>query len=250
MSLEAGRYTDRRKAYEFLKEYNIKLAMDGLFAEILPSRGQLFDYESVYMGTSAQIDSKSLSQFTLEMKTRGFQPITTANMLGLSSLDVFQNFFFHHPVFGLFNKESDTARKAGCEFCFLTITSSKRPRNENIPINLSGNFSYELSCMFPKEISNSNCPKVVKNVKETLKRKAIILGDTPMQYPNTPTCDKNDSFKSRYFSLENYTKLLKTKKFWDPSNRFNHCQSIGNDNENCCPLSKKSDSNKIKTSIP
>ena len=105
--------------------------------------------------------------------------------------------FFYHLVFGLFNKESETARKAGCEFCFLTIWSTKRPRNKNIPINFSGNFNYELSCMFPKESSNSNCPKVVKYVKETLKRKAIRLGDTHMQYPNIPLCDKNDSFKSR-----------------------------------------------------
>ena len=75
MSLEAGRYTDRRKAYEFLKEYNIKLAMDGLFAEILPSRGQLFDYESVYMGSSVQIGSKILSQskvWGIKHKTRSF----------------------------------------------------------------------------------------------------------------------------------------------------------------------------------
>ena len=237
MSPQAGRFTNRRKAYDFLKEYDIKLAMDGLFAEIIPNHGQIGDYENLYMSSSAhQLVSSSVSEYTLEFKSRGFQPIATANMLGLSSLDIFQNFFFYHPVFGLFKKESDSARKAGCEFCFLAIVSSKRPANPKIPLNFSGKFQFELSCMFPKEMANSNCPKVLKNVKETLKRKAIILGDKPMQYPNTPSCDKNDSFKGRYFSLENYEKLLKTKKFWDPSNKFNHCQSIGNNDENCCPV--------------
>ena len=125
MSLEAGRYTDRRKAYEFLKEYNIKLAMDGLFAEILPNTGQIFDYESVYMSSSAQIGSKSLSQFTLEMKARGFQPITTANMLGLSSLDVFQNFFFHHPVLDYLTKNQTLQEKRDVNFVFSLLRQQK-----------------------------------------------------------------------------------------------------------------------------
>ena len=222
---------------DLFKEYGIKLAMDGLFAEIIPNHGQIGDYENLYMSSSAhQLVSSSVSEYTLEFKARGFQPIATANMLGLSTLDIFENFIFHHPVFGLFKKESYTARKAGCEFCFLAIVSSKRPATTKIPIILSGSFQFELSCLFPKEITNSKCPHVLKNIKETLKRKAIILGNKPMQYPNTPSCDAKDSFKSRYFSLENYEKLLRTKTFWDPNNKFNHCQSIGNDNENCCPI--------------
>ena len=230
MSSEAGRFTNRRQAYNFLKEYGINLALDGLFSEIIPNDAQIGDYERLYMS-----DSRDLSKTGLEFKARGFQPITTANMLGLSTLDIFQKFLFHHPVFGLFNKESKNARKSGCEFCFLVIVSSRRSASTKIPIRLSGNFQFELSCMYPKERA-SNCPKVLKNVKETLRQKAVILGDKPMQYLNTPSCDYQQSFKNRYFSPGSYERLLKTKMHYDPGNKFNHCQSIGNDNENCCPV--------------
>ena len=45
----------------------------------------------------------------------------------------------------------------------------------------------------------------------------------------------NFSFPYRYFSPGIYEQLLATKKFWDPRNKFNYCQSIGNDEKDCCP---------------
>ena len=44
-------------------------------------------------------------------------------------------------------------------------------------------------------------------------------------------------FQFRYFSPGIYEELLRTKRQWDPENKFNHCQSIGNNDENCCPTS-------------
>ena len=90
--------------------------------------------------------------------------------------------------------------------------------------------------MFPPNVG-SKCPKVLKNIKEQWRRKSIQIGDRPTQYYNIPSCDKDKTLRSgeRYFNPDVYEELLKTKHQWDPENKFNHCQSIGNDNENCCP---------------
>merc|ERR1711971_64147 len=48
-SPNAGRYTKRHDAMEFLKEYGVKLAKDDLFANILPNMLELTDYEEQYM---------------------------------------------------------------------------------------------------------------------------------------------------------------------------------------------------------
>ena len=42
-------------------------------------------------------------------------------------------------------------------------------------------------------------------------------------------------FHYRYYNPGVYEKLLYTKRIWDPYNKFNHCQSIGNEDESCCP---------------
>ena len=38
----------------------------------------------------------------------------------------------------------------------------------------------------------------------------------------------------RYFG-DNYEWMVKLKRDWDPKNVFNHCQSIGSNEEHCCP---------------
>ena len=40
----------------------------------------------------------------------------------------------------------------------------------------------------------------------------------------------------RYFTAGVYDKLLKAKMTWDPKNIFNHCQSVGNEDQDCCPM--------------
>ena len=86
-SLNAGKYTDRHEAMEFLKEFGVKLAKDDIFANILPNMLELTDYEEQYMSRE-------------EIKKRGFQGVASANLMGLSSQHILDDFIFNHPVFG------------------------------------------------------------------------------------------------------------------------------------------------------
>ncbi len=72
---------------EFLKEFGIKLAKDGVLAHALPNMLNLLDYESQYMTTE-------------EIRARGFQGVASANLLNLSSQHLLDDFIFNHPVFG------------------------------------------------------------------------------------------------------------------------------------------------------
>ena len=79
----AGRHTDKSEAVAFVKEYGLKVAEN-----FVPNPGALFsDYESMYMSKN-------------EMKKRGFQGVISATLMGLSSLHIFDNFLFDHPIFG------------------------------------------------------------------------------------------------------------------------------------------------------
>ena len=221
MSPKAGRITNRRKAYNFLKEYGIKIALDGLFAEILPNSAALDDYEGMYLSKDT-------------VSKRGFLSVATANMVNFSTLKIFNKFIFNHPVLGLLNKDSKIAQKSGCEFCFMVIVSTRRNTSEEIPLKFTKGYQLELTCLYPKNVP-SKCPKILKNLKENFWTSSIRQGDVPRQYLNTPSCDKFSSYKEKYFANGAYEKLLNTKLFWDPGNVFNHCQSIGNENEDCCP---------------
>jgi hypothetical protein len=183
-SPDAGRHTNRHDAMEFLKDFGIRLAKDDIFANVLPNMLDLTDYESQYMSPE-------------EYRERGFQGVASANMMGLSSQHVLDDFVFNHPVFGLKNKDSKLARAAGCEFCYLIVPSSSRSANRPIlPLTATGKFQIELTCMFPPNVG-SRCPSVLKHIKEGFRRKAISLGDSPTQYANTPSCDLKGPFGSR-----------------------------------------------------
>jgi len=184
-SPNAGRYTNRRKARKFLKEYGIKLAKDRIFANVLPNMLQLTDYEEQYMTPA-------------EIKKRGFQGIVSANLMGLSSQHILDDFIFNHTVFGLKNKESEFAKQAGCEFCYLVVPSSSRsPKNPIFKLTKTGKYQMDLTCMYPPNVG-SRCPTVLKNIKEKFRRKAIKLGDSLTQYANTPSCDIKTKFQNRY----------------------------------------------------
>ena len=79
----------------------------------------------------------------------------------------------------------------------LAHSSTKHYENQIFPLTFTGSFQFELTCMF-KPDSGSKCPKVLKNIKEQWRTKAINLGDRPTQYANTPSCDKKTSFGERY----------------------------------------------------
>ena len=86
---EAGRYTGRYEALAFLEEFGIKVAMTGIFANFIPNDVlDVHDYESLCMSDE-------------EIATGGFQGIATANLMGLSSQSIMNDFIFAHPLFGM-----------------------------------------------------------------------------------------------------------------------------------------------------
>ena len=110
----AGRYTDRHKAMKFLEEFGIKLAKDGIFANVLPNMLSLDDYESQYMSKK-------------EFQKRGYQGVASANLMGLSSKAILDEFVFTHPVFGescLYEYVKDVCLHTGCFIQKLLKTNS------------------------------------------------------------------------------------------------------------------------------
>ena len=102
------------------------------------------------------------------------------------------------PDLGLKNKESEFAKQAGCEFCYLVVPSSSRsPKNPIFKLTKTGKYQMDLTCMYPPNVG-SRCPTVLKNIKEKFRRKAIKLGDSLTQYANTPSCDIKTKFQNRY----------------------------------------------------
>ena len=62
------------------------------------------------------------------------------------------------------------------------MVSSNRPPNQSIlPLTYVGTYQVELTCTYPPNVG-SKCPKVLKNLKETWRRKAIELGDSDAMY--------------------------------------------------------------------
>lgn len=177
-----NRHTNRHDAMEFLKSYGIKLAKDDIFANILPTMFDLTDYESQYMTQE-------------QYRKRGYQGVASANLMGLTSQHLLDDFLFNHPVFGLKNKNSYVAKKSGCEFCYLIVPSTMRRDGIDPPIlslTRTGSFQVELTCSYPPNV-NSRCPQVLHNAKEQFYRNAIKQGDKPTQYYNTPSCDKDQT---------------------------------------------------------
>ena len=74
-------------------------------------------------------------------------------------------------------------------------------------------------------------------VKAKLNAAADIGGSEVHQISNSPTCGtkeaKDKRFQDRYFG-NNYPRLLKIKRYWDPENIINHCHSVGSTEQECC----------------
>lgn len=131
-----------------------------------------------------------------------------------------------------FNKNKPAVKKAGCEYCYLVVPSTKKAKF--LPLTDVGKFQIELTCTYPPN-ANVACPKILRDIKEEMVRRAVKYGDTPTQYLNTPTCDYRGDFGNRYWGLSSYPKLLESKSYWDPDNVFHFCQSVGSNDESCCP---------------
>ena len=62
------------------------------------------------------------------------------------------------PDLGLKNKESEFAKQAGCEFCYLVVPSSSRsPKNPIFKLTKTGKYQMDLTCMYPPNVG-SRCP--------------------------------------------------------------------------------------------
>ena len=83
-----GPHTSKSDAYAFLESYGLRLAKsDGPVSAFIPNMFSLHDYERVYFSKE-------------EQRERGYQAVVSANIMGLSSLRLLDNFMFNHPVFG------------------------------------------------------------------------------------------------------------------------------------------------------
>ena len=111
--------------------------------------------------------------------------------------------------------------------------------NSNAPISFPANhgtYQFELSCMYEPHVK-SQCQRNLSKLKSRFFREAKRNGEILKQYYNTPSCDKHQQFQSKYFDHAVYKRLLKTKKYWDSTNIFNHCFSVGSTKQDCCPKS-------------
>ena len=230
--------TDKNRAFRFLKYYKMKLVFEGKISDALQTpAGNIENYDAIYRTSE-------------EIKRFGARPAISANFFNLTNLSSMSKLLLHHPLFGLKNMDSRLSAKSECEFCWMAIVAinTKKIAELSTPIFSStsftssddvlavdlGNFQVEMTCHYKPGI-NSKCPRTVRRAKTLMRNMALRNGEKLTQYWNTPSCDESKDFKTRYWSSKNYEMLLKAKKAWDPENVFNHCQSIGSDNENCCP---------------
>ena len=230
--------TNKEAAYGFLKEYKFKIALNGKISEFIQDHsGNVENYQTAYH-TSDQVQDV------------GARPVVTANFWNLTSILALSSMFMNHPLFGLNNIDSRKAAASECEFCVFSLAginsdqinklstpiwspTSFTTANDVIAVD-RGNIQADFFCTYKPNI-NSKCPKIVKRTKTLMVREALRHGEKLTQYLNTPSCDSTIPFNRRYWSEENYDMLLKAKKIWDPHNVFNHCQSVGSKDTNCCP---------------
>lgn len=109
-----------------------------------------------------------------------------------------------------------------------TSVAMASPISTNTELDRKHLLDTNIVCMFTKE--NADCPNLIKRVKTTIERN--LKGKSYSKYANFPSCSESD-WATRYW--RNYTQLLDIKSTWDPSNTFNHCQSVGSTDNSCCP---------------
>ena len=230
--------TNKDAAYAFLKYYKMKLAVSGKITDSFQvPTGNVHNYQSGYQ-TMDEIN---------RMKPR---PFVSASLMNLTNILSLSKLFMKHPLFGLSNMGSRKAAESECEFCVFAFgavnsdqinelstpiwsKSSFTTAEDVRPVDV-GNIQADLTCTYKPKI-NSRCHKVVERAKTLMQNEALRHGEKLTQYVNTPSCDSTKPYTQRYWNPENYEMLLKAKKYWDPDDVFNYCQSIGSEDRNCCP---------------
>ncbi len=229
-----GRKGNVQNALNFLKYHGLKLGMDD--AGLMETLG--LDEFDVTIGHQ---ESTYLS--AEDIRRYGPQGSASANLLGIHSARPLEKVFFKHPIFGRGNKQRSrevAKAKTGCDFClwFIFMGNPKVPLN---PVDVPGfgRVVSELTCTYdPRDPwASKSCPRFMSSLKHTFTRDSIEAGEVPYQYLNTPSCDNfGRNYTDRYWG-PNYDRLLRIKRYWDPDNVFDHCQSVGSTmGDDCCAI--------------
>lgn len=131
-----------------------------------------------------------------QMRDEGFAVLAGANIFGLSSTRAVEDIFFHHPIFGIYNKGHNRhlALKSGCEFCtwFYNFVNQKVPIDV-IPGQDLGFIAVEVDCGANSQVygKGRRCAETMANLKTLMSNNAFKIGEKPIQYVNTPSCDKH-----------------------------------------------------------
>jgi len=229
---EVGRFTPVEPAVNHLKRFGVKLAFE------IPKLINFFSGFAGYLTVNTYEDGFLTVP---EQRIIGPLNVVAAAMWGMKDSTEFSKVFLHHPIFGQSSKMSQKQimQATGCDFCWFSFYYENHFRFRNHtaervslpPPRELGPFMWDFSCLFRDR--NSRCPARVRQLKEDLSLNTAVVKVSQFQYGNTPSCEKID-FGKRYWG-SNYPRLLKIKQAWDPGNVFNHCQSVGSTEQNCCP---------------
>ena len=239
--------TDSTKVFDALERYNIRTAIPntlGLYRRLTSLLGldkmeaNSVDYEANYLSPSEKESRQSRDRFA------------SANRMLITNPETLETAIFDDPHVGVMSPSAnpDAIDEVGCTYCFWALVIHQRPSEEtvkkrnklaNIHVDFANAseaqkaYSFEFTCSFDAE-STSKMEKCKRKVDKIAGN--LIDDDVYMQYYNTPSCHETLKIPShqRYWGSK-YDSLLKLKSEWDPLNVFNHCHSIGSENEHCCP---------------
>lgn len=162
---------------------------------------------------------------------------------GMANSRALEEVYFDNPFFGVRRDRYGAAQTVGCDYCFWTIHfrnrqsfPSQRHPSLAFPTNTDNNLvravDSNMVCLFSDR--RARCPREVLKVKTSLERRLHKYNMSYSKYSNFPSCDSRD-WMTKYWG-DNYPRLLAIKARWDPTNVFNHCQSVGSTDNSCCPF--------------
>ncbi len=227
----SSRFTNVDKVLEALDKYGIKSTLPntmGLHRVMITLMGldkcdtHILDYESNHYGAK-------------ERKRHPSSGLVSANQIYIKDSKVFETVVFEDANFGMGPKASKFKLHHGCQYCFWALLIHP---NDSVVIQKSLNkrfYAFEFTCLYDTKSTRKteSCKQAVNGIDQ---RMTELAGPTLNQYMNTPSCHNGNGkkFYKRYWN-ENYDRLMRIKRIWDPDNVFNHCHSLGSTNEECCP---------------
>lgn len=184
-----------------------------------------------------------------EQVTPGKYNLASFNFGSLANHDSFQDAFFNNPSFGLKRADFMEFTNHKCDYCFWMIhyrnrhaqgaSHSTGPISTNVAASQPNTLDTNIVCMFKDK--SSSCPTLVNDIKKDVESSLAASGSSYSKYINFPSCSEAD-WAERYWG-SNLPRLEAIKQYWDPSNVFNHCQSVGSSTasgQECCPFSTPS----------